>query len=79
MSSSDPAASQSEQLTNELTSLQEQIAAAHQKYGQIAQTALADIELRHQNLLVSIEQLERKRDRILRRFFPRNCHSDSGL
>jgi Protein of unknown function (DUF3086) len=64
MSSSDPAASQSEQLTNELTSLQEQIAAAHQKYGQIAQTALADIELRHQNLLVSIEQLERKRDRI---------------
>jgi hypothetical protein len=64
MSSSEPEAPQSAQLANELASLQQQIATAQQEYRQIAQQTLTDIEQRHQNLLISIEQLERKRDRI---------------
>jgi Protein of unknown function (DUF3086) len=64
MSSSEPESSSAEQLANELASLQQQIAAAQQEYSQIANHTLAEIEQRHQNLLVSIEQLERKRDRI---------------
>jgi Protein of unknown function (DUF3086) len=64
MSSFEPETSPAEQLANELASLQQQIAAAQQEYSQIANHTLADIEQRHQNLLVSIEQLERKRDRI---------------
>ncbi len=64
MSSSESETSSSEQLTEELASLQQHIAASQQEYSQIAHRTLADIEQRHQNLLVSIEQLERKRDRI---------------
>ncbi len=64
MSSSEPETSQSEQLAKELDTLQQQIAKAKQEYSQVAVQTLADIEQRHQNLLVSIEQLERKRDRI---------------
>ncbi len=64
MSSSEPETSPSEQLANELVSLHQQINTAQQKYSQIANHTLAEIEQRHQNLLVSIEQLERKRDRI---------------
>jgi hypothetical protein len=64
MSSSEPETSPTEQLAKELDILQQQIATAQQEYSQIASKTLADIEQRHQNLLVSIEQLERKRDRI---------------
>lgn len=64
MSSSEPETSPTEQLTKELDILQKQIASAQQEYSQIASKTLVDIEQRHQNLLVSIEQLERKRDRI---------------
>ncbi len=64
MSSSEPETSPSEQLAKELATLQQQIATAQQEYNQIASHTLADIEQRHQNLLVLIEQLERKRDRI---------------
>ncbi len=64
MSSSESAAQPSEQLANELASLQQQIAIAQQEYSQIAHKMLTDIEQRHQNLVVSIEQLERQRDRI---------------
>ncbi len=64
MSSSEPETSPSEQLVNSLASLHQQIATAQQEYSQIASHTLAEIEQRHQNLLVSIEQLERKRDRI---------------
>jgi Protein of unknown function (DUF3086) len=64
MSSSEPETSPAEQLAKELDNLQQQIAQAQQEYSQIAVQTLADIEQRHQNLLVSIEQLERKRDRI---------------
>ncbi len=44
--------------------LQQQISIAHQAYEQMTQAALADLELRRQNLKISIEQLERKRDRV---------------
>jgi Protein of unknown function (DUF3086) len=44
--------------------LQQQIAIARQAYEQMTQAALADLEQRRQNLKVSIEQLERKRDRV---------------
>jgi Protein of unknown function (DUF3086) len=44
--------------------LQQQIVIARQAYEQMTQAALADLEQRRQNLKVSIEQLERKRDRI---------------
>jgi Protein of unknown function (DUF3086) len=64
MSSFEPEAPQSAQLVSELASLQQQIATAQKEYSQIASQTLADMEQRHQNLLVSIEQLERKRDRI---------------
>lgn len=64
MSSSEPETSSAEHLTKELDILQQQIATAQQEYSQIAVRTLADIEQRHQNLLVLIEQLERKRDRI---------------
>ncbi len=64
MSSSEPETPPAEQLTKELDTLQQQIAQAKQEYSQVAVQTLADIEQRHQNLLVSIEQLERKRDRI---------------
>jgi hypothetical protein len=64
MSSSEPETSSAEHLAKELDILQQQIATAQQEYSQIASKTLADIEQRHQNLLVAIEQLERKRDRI---------------
>jgi hypothetical protein len=44
--------------------LQQQIVIARQAYEQMTQAALADLEQRRQNLKVSIEQLERKRDRV---------------
>jgi Protein of unknown function (DUF3086) len=50
------------QATND--ELQQQIVIARQAYEQMTQAALADLELRRQNLKVSIEQLERKRDRV---------------
>jgi Protein of unknown function (DUF3086) len=51
-----------EQATN--AELQQQIAITRQAYEQMTQAALADLELRRQNLKISIEQLERKRDRV---------------
>jgi hypothetical protein len=50
--------------TDEDDQLQARLTKTHQAYEQIAQSALADLEQRRQNLQVSIEQLERKRDRI---------------
>ncbi len=44
--------------------LQQQVSIARQAYEQMTQVALADLELRRQNLKISIEQLERKRDRV---------------
>ena len=46
------------------TELHQQIVIARQAYEQMTQAALADLEQRRQNLKVSIEQLERKRDRV---------------
>jgi hypothetical protein len=54
--------SSAEQATND--ELQQQISIARQAYEQMTQAALADLELRRQNLKISIEQLERKRDRV---------------
>jgi Protein of unknown function (DUF3086) len=51
-----------EQATN--AELQQQISIAREAYEQMTQAALADLELRRQNLKISIEQLERKRDRV---------------
>ncbi len=55
-------AANAEQATN--AELQQQISIARQAYEQMTQAALADLELRRQNLKISIEQLERKRDRV---------------
>jgi Protein of unknown function (DUF3086) len=57
-----PSAGRTEQVTND--ELQQQILIARQAYEQMTQAALADLELRRQNLKISIEQLERKRDRV---------------
>jgi Protein of unknown function (DUF3086) len=48
----------------ELERLQPQLDIAQRAYEQMTQTALVDLEQRRQNLKISIEQLERKRDRI---------------
>jgi hypothetical protein len=50
--------------TTEDDPLQAGLDKTRQAYEQVAQNALADLEQRRQNLQVSIEQLERKRDRI---------------
>jgi hypothetical protein len=57
-----PPAANAEQATN--AELQQQILIARQAYEQMTQAALADLEQRRKNLKISIEQLERKRDRI---------------
>jgi hypothetical protein len=62
--SAEPAVADAPDLGAENAGLQQQISIAREAYEQMTQAALADLELRRQKLKVSIEQLERKRDRI---------------
>jgi Protein of unknown function (DUF3086) len=51
-------------LKQELSALQRQIAEAQQAMGRIVKDGLSDLEQRRQTLQISIEQLERRQDRI---------------